>query len=163
MTKTFLFFFILSTTILFSQKNDSPLSYSFEEAYNLQKKEKKPIVVFFHTNWCKFCFAMKKNTFSNKEVIKLLNEKFYFISFDAESTDLVKIKDKIFINKSGTHQLTEILASKNNTISYPSTIIISTNNSIDEQIDSFLSAEEISKILTRYTAMKSSMKNQNGK
>lgn len=150
MTKTFLFFFILSTTILFSQKNDSLLSYSFEEAYKLQEKEKKPIVVFFHTNWCKFCFAMKKNTFSNKEVIKLLNEKFYFISFDAESKKPININGQTFINKSGIHQIAETLASKNGTISYPSTIILSTNNTINEQINSFLSAKELRKILKIY-------------
>ncbi|MEO9570698.1 MAG: thioredoxin family protein [Polaribacter sp.] len=150
MRKTFLFFFILSTTILFSQKNDSLLSYSFEEAYKLQEKEKKPIVVFFHTNWCKFCFAMKKNTFTNKEIIKLLNEKFYFISFNAESKKPININGQTFINKSGIHQITEILASKKGTISYPSTIILSPKNTIDEQIDSFLSVKEIKKILQTY-------------
>jgi len=150
MKNTLLFFFILSTCFLYGQKTNNLINYSFEEAFKLQKKEKKPIVVFFHTSWCKYCFAMKKNTFTDKKVIELLNENFYFISFDAESTDLVKIKDKIFINKSRTHQLAEILASKDNTISYPTTVILSANNRIDEQIDSFLSAEEISKILTTY-------------
>lgn len=152
MKKKFFFFFIFSTGIIFSQKNKALNSYSFEEAYKLQEIEKKPMVVFFHTNWCKYCFAMKKNTFIDKKVVNLLNENFYFISFDAESKDSVTIKDKIFKNKSGTHQIVEVLASKNNTISYPSTIILSASNSIDEQIDSFLSAKEINKILTAYLA-----------
>ncbi|MCL7762417.1 thioredoxin family protein [Polaribacter sp. Z014] len=154
MKKTLLFFFIFSNGILFSQKNNALKSYSFEEAYNLQEKEKKPIVIFFHTKWCKYCFGMKKKTFSDKKVIDLLNKYFYFIPFDAESKDLIKIKDKIFKNESGTHQIAQVLASKNNTISYPSTVILSANNIIDEQIDSFLSAEEISKILTKYIAKK---------
>ncbi|OAD45387.1 thioredoxin family protein [Polaribacter atrinae] len=160
MIKTLLFFFILSTGMLFSQKSNTLLSFSFEEAYKLQEKEKKPLVVFFHTKWCKYCFAMKKSTFMDKKVIDLLNQNFYFITFDAESTDTLKIKDKTFKIKSGVHQIVEVLASKNNTISYPSTIIISTNNTIEEQIDSFLSAEEITKILTSYIV---SNKNHNGK
>ena len=156
MKKTRLFFFIFSTSILLSQKNNTLKSYSFEEAYKLQEKEKRPIVVFFHTNWCKYCFAMKKNTFINKKVVALLNKEFYFISFNAESKDLVNIKDKIFKNKSGIHEIVEVLAFKNNTISYPSTIILSANNTIDEQIDSFLSAKEISKILTTYLSKRPS-------
>lgn len=150
MKKTFLFFFIFSTGIIFGQKNNTLKSYSFEDAYKLQEKEKRPIVIFFHTNWCKFCFAMKKNTFTDKKTIDLLNKNFYFISFDAESKKPVSIKDKIFKNTSGIHQIVVVLASKNNTISYPSTVILSTNNTIDEQIDAFLSAKEISKILTTY-------------
>ena len=69
MKKTLLLFLILSTEILFSQKTSSLISLSFEEAYKLQEKEKRPIVVFFYTNWCKYCFAMKKNTFNDKKTI----------------------------------------------------------------------------------------------
>ena len=154
MKNTLLFFFILSTCFLYGQKTNTLINYSFEEAFKLQEKEKKPIIVFFHTNWCKYCFAMKNNTFRDEKIIDLLNKHFYLISFDAESKESVNIKGKIFKNKSGIHQIVEVLASKNNTISYPSTIIISANNTIDEQIDSFLSAEEISKILTSYIAVK---------
>ncbi|WP_341221161.1 thioredoxin family protein [Polaribacter atrinae] len=150
MIKTLLFFFILSTGLLFSQKSNTLLSFSFEEAYKLQEKEKKPLVVFFHTKWCKYCFAMKKSTFMDKKVIDLLNQNFYFITFDAESTDTLKIKDKTFKNKSGIHEIVEILASRDNTISYPTTVILSANNTIDEQIDSFISATEIHEILTTY-------------
>lgn len=64
--------------------SDFPKVYSLEKAILLQKKEPKPIVVFVHTKWCKFCLAMKRNTFTNKEVIDLLNASFYFVDFDAE-------------------------------------------------------------------------------
>lgn len=154
MKTTLLFFFILSTEVLFSQKTNSLISYSFEEAYQLKEKEKKPILVFFHTNWCKYCFAMKKNTFNNEKVIELLNKNFYFISFDAESKEVINIKGKTFKNKSGIHEIVETLASKKNNISYPSTILISANNTIDAQIDSFLSATEINKILKLYLSRK---------
>ncbi len=86
----------------------------------------------------------------DKKVIDLLNQNFYFITFDAESTDTLKIKDKTFKNKSGIHEIVEILASRDNTISYPTTVILSANNTIDEQIDSFISATEIHEILTTY-------------
>ena len=151
MKKSFLFFLIFSSAFIFSQKKDITLkNYTFEEAYALQEKEKKPLLIFFHTDWCKYCFTMKKNTFSDKEIIKLLNDKFYFISFDAESKKPITIKGNVFKNKAGIHQITEILATKNGTISYPSTIIINPSNIIDEQIDSFLSADELKKLLSKY-------------
>ena len=60
-------------------------AYSFEEAEQLSLENPKPIVVFVHTNWCKYCKMMENTTFKNKELINELNANFYFVLFDAES------------------------------------------------------------------------------
>jgi len=146
-----IFIFLFSTFHFFGQKNESNLNtFSFEEAFAMQAKKNKPMLIFFHTDWCKYCFTMKKNTFTNEETIKLLNDNFYFVSFNAESKKAITLKGNLFENKSGTHEIVKALATKNGNISYPTNVLLSSKNSIDEQIDSFLSAKQINKLLKRY-------------
>lgn len=69
----------------------------------------KPVVVFLHTDWCSYCLLMQRKTFQDPRVIQLLNEAFYFISFNAESKEEVYFQSKTyrFIPKglySGTHE-----------------------------------------------------------
>lgn len=56
---------------------------TFEEVDTLSVK--KPVIIFLHTDWCKYCRVMEETTFKNKEVIEKLNSDYYFVSFDAES------------------------------------------------------------------------------
>lgn len=51
---------------------------------------------------------------------------------------------------SGIHQLTKELASKNGRVSYPTTVVLGTNNRIDEQVTTFLSAANLKKLLSTY-------------
>jgi thioredoxin-related protein len=55
-----------------------------EQIESLQTVEKRNVIVFIHTDWCKYCKVMHDKTFKNETVIKLINDKFYFIDFDAE-------------------------------------------------------------------------------
>ncbi len=147
----FLAFFIFLSG--FSQKNTSQtlIKYSFEEITELQTKEKKPVVVFLHTDWCKYCFAMKKNTFKNKNIVKILNEKFYFVSFNAESKKEVSFNNHIFKfrpnGNTGTHEIAVALT--NNKLTYPSTIILSSKNEIILEANTFLNAKKLLTILQK--------------
>lgn len=156
MIKSFFILFFMSL-VLFSQQNKDhfPNTVNAEKAFILQKETKKPIVFFFYTNWCKYCFAMKKNTFTNEKVLNLLNDNFHFVMFDAESKTPVKIKRKTFENTSGVHELAIRLATKNGYISYPSFVILNHKSRIDEQVNSFLSANETEKLLSLYLKKKS--------
>jgi uncharacterized protein YyaL (SSP411 family) len=49
-------------------------TYSFQEAEKLSVENPKPIVVFVHTSWCKYCKMMENITLKNTEVISILNE-----------------------------------------------------------------------------------------
>ena len=123
-------------------------SYTFEEVEQLQKIQQKPVVIFIHTSWCKFCYAMKEKTFTNVKVISLLNEKFYFVTFDANFKRSIRYMGRDFNFKKtsrsyGIHELAEALATTDKGISYPTTVILDAKNSIDEQITSYLSAEQL--------------------
>ncbi len=150
--KTFILLFICVSLNLFSQQEKIQVlhEYTFEELTELQKKEQRPVVVFLHTNWCKYCFAMKKNTFTNTKVINLLNNNFYFISFNAESKKEITYNNYTFKFKpsgtnTGVHELAVALTS--NKLTYPSTIVLSNKNEIIFEADSFLNSSSLTKSL----------------
>ena len=69
---------------------------------------------------------MDKNTFTDPEVAKLLNEKFYPVKFDAEQTADVVFRGNTFkfipSGNKGTHQLA--IALLNGQLSYPNFVFL---------------------------------------
>ncbi len=153
MLKHFLFLSLFISLNSFSQENISEtlIKHSFEEVTLLQSKEKRPVIVFLHTDWCKYCFAMKKNTFNNKDILKILNERFYFISFNAESKKDVSFNNHLFKYKpngnTGVHEIAVALTS--NKLTYPSTIILSSENEILFEASTFLNSKNLLNILMK--------------
>jgi len=156
MKKYFLILILFISSLVFAQENSNkfPVTIDAENAFTLQKETKKPIVFFFYTDWCKYCFTMKKNTFTDDTIIQLLDDNFHFVLFNAESKNPVKVKNKTFENTSGVHDLVISLASKKGYMSYPSLVILNHKTRIDEQVDTFLSAEQLEELLTKYLKKK---------
>lgn len=151
MKKFLILCFILSANQNFAQLK----THTFEEAEKFSIEHPKPFVVFIHTSWCKYCKMMQNSTFKNQEVIKQLNEKFYFILFDAETKNNITFNNHIFKfnpkgNNSGIHELAEALAEEEGSIAYPTITILNPNHSIEFQFQSFLSAENLLKLLVQF-------------
>lgn len=155
MKKIFLLFVFLSSFIINSQSKTIELEVlTFEEVEKLQKKAQKPIVVFIYTDWCKFCHGMKKTTFKNKKIVKLLNDKFYFIELNAESKKGISFLGRTFVYKpsganTGTHELAKELATINKRISYPTTTILNQRFEIEIQMSGVKTATEMKNILLK--------------
>lgn len=124
----------------------------FEQIDSLQKVEKRNVVVFIRTDWCKYCKVMHNKTFKNEAVIKLINEKFYFVDFDAEEKREIVFNKASFTYKpsgssSGVHELALQLGTINKQISYPTLCILNYKNEIIFQYSSFLNGRDLMKIL----------------
>jgi len=127
-------------------------TYTFQEVEKLSKENPKPIVVFIHTSWCKYCQMMENGTLKNKAVINKLNSAFYFIYFNAESKKDINYNNYTYKfipsgNNIGIHELAIQLATVNKTIVHPTLTIIDKNNSILYQNQSFLDAKSLLTIL----------------
>lgn len=112
----------------------------------------KPILIFFHTDWCKFCQNMKQTTFRDQEVIRYLNERFYYVSFNAEQKSEVRFGGNTFKfiprgGNSGTHQFAEIMATTDGELSYPTIVVLNRNLEVVFKYNSFLSARELIPVL----------------
>jgi thioredoxin-related protein len=117
-------------------------TYSFEEIDSLQNRQHRKTIVFIHTDWCKYCQAMKNSTFKNKEVIKNLNENFYFITLNAEEKHSITFNAKKFGNNTGIHELAYELASINNQTRYPAICVLNAQNEIVFQQSNYLPAKD---------------------
>lgn len=147
--KLFLLLFFFCAVSGFAQLK----TYTFSEAEKLEKKQPKPIFVFVHTSWCKYCRMMENSTFKDPEVIRLLNDNFYFVALDAEQKTPILFKNNTFVFKpkgqnSGVHQLAEELGTIDGTVTYPTFSILDKNNTILLQINSFTDAQTMVRLLS---------------
>ena len=158
-TKKLLFLFIFFgcfTIYAQESKGKEVLNiFTFEEVEELHQQIPKPILIFLYTDWCKICFGMKKTTFKNQEVIKLLNNNFYFVKLNAEEKQDITFLGKIFTYKptginTGMHELAVELGTIKKTIIYPTTIILNTVFEIDAQLTGLYNARKMIGILTAY-------------
>lgn len=129
-------------------------TYTFEEAEKLSQQNPKPIVVFIHTSWCKYCRIMENSTFKNQEIISVLNDNFYFIALDAESKSVIRFNNHSFQFKpkgqnTGTHELATALAEIDSQVIYPAITILQTDYSIVFQKHSFLGAKDLLAVLEK--------------
>lgn len=100
--------------------------YSFKELDNLQKKKPKKVLVNITTGFCNSCKVMSKTTFVDSALAKIINEKYYFVQFNVESSDTIEFKGEKFaksvINNFPLHSLS--LKLTDNRFSLPATVVL---------------------------------------
>lgn len=148
--KNFLYvlIFFWATPHSFAQLN----LVQFEQIDSLQKIEKRNLVVFIHTDWCKYCQVMKSKTFKNEKVIKEINKHFYFVDFNAEEKRKIIFNNFNFKpnrNSSGIHEIAIQLGTINNQITYPTLCVLNEKNEIVFQYSGFLNAKDLLGILEK--------------
>lgn len=98
---------------------------------------------------------MENTTFKNKEIIRYLNQNFYFISFNAEDKKEIKFNKNTFKFKpkgtnSGIHELAELLSNQ----TYPTITILNSDYTILTQIESFANAKTLLRIFQKISQTK---------
>ena len=68
--------------------------YSYKEGFAKALKEKKPMVIDFYADWCKWCKVMDKETFADSEVANKMNREFVAIRIhmDRPSQEPIQFK-----------------------------------------------------------------------
>ncbi|MCP4761846.1 MAG: thioredoxin family protein [archaeon] len=56
----------------------------YEQGLKLAKEQSKPVFLYFHADWCKYCKKLKQITFADKTVLNYLSENFISITIDTE-------------------------------------------------------------------------------
>jgi thioredoxin-related protein len=140
--------------LLPKQSFAQPNTYQFEQIDSLQKIEKRTVLVFIHTDWCKYCQTMENTTFENVKIIEQINEQFYFVTLNAEEKRNIVFNNHVFKYKptganTGTHELAEQLGRVESKVAYPTLCFLNTDNEIIFQYPQYINHAELMAILTR--------------
>ena len=127
-------------------------TYQFAQIDSLQKIETRPLFVFIHTSWCKYCNAMEQTTFKHKAIITELNKKYYSIFLNAETKEDIFFNNHLFKYKVtgyniGSHEIAEQLALINEKIEFPTICILNPKTEIIHQKSSYTSSADLKQIL----------------
>ncbi|NOT77023.1 MAG: DUF255 domain-containing protein [Cyclobacteriaceae bacterium] len=140
------------SSVSFAQEtHSSPVKWmTFEQAVEKSKTEKRKIFIDVYTDWCGWCKVMDKNTFSEAQVAKVLNEEFYPVKFNAEQTADIVFNGTTFKfigeGNRGTHQLA--MALLNNQLSYPTVVFLDEEFKMIQPLPGYQKAEDFHKIIT---------------
>ena len=72
---------------------------NFKSAQLKSEENPKPIFIEFTAKWCGWCKKMDKTTFSDDEVIDVLNNQFYAVKIDFDSPTPIEYKGDTYTGK----------------------------------------------------------------
>ncbi len=106
-------------------------------------KEPRPIIIDVYTSWCGWCKEMDEKTYGNEKVVTYINEHFYAVKFNAESTDSVVLGSiKYGYNPAyNTNSLAVYLLS--GLMGYPTTVLLSSIDARPAPLSGYLKPSEL--------------------
>jgi thioredoxin-related protein len=129
-----------------ASKADELKWYSLEEAQTAGKKEKRKYMIDIFTDWCGWCKVMDKKTFSAADVASVLSTKYYPVKFNAEQTENLIFKDKVYKYNGSTNELVNVWLGTS--FGYPTTVFLDEKLNVIGTVSGFKDAAEFKKILT---------------
>ena len=130
---------------------------SLEDAVYLQEASPRNILIDVYTNWCGPCKSLDRITFSNKSVIKYINDNFYAVKFNAEGNDVINFKGYEFTNpnynpsksnrRNSSHQLTRSLGVS----AYPTIVFLDKSSNLVHRLRGYKSPRQIEVYLKLFT------------
>ncbi|WP_437921034.1 thioredoxin family protein [Sphingobacterium sp. LRF_L2] len=138
-----------------AQKKESIQWLSFEQLSDSLASKPKDVLLFFHTDWCVYCRKMQQDVFTNSTVIDKINREYYAVHFDAESVDTVSFDGQHLTNtttvkrRGSYHSLAKILASRNGSLSFPTTLILNADFTVHQRHFQYLSPKTLLKALEK--------------
>ncbi|SMG34641.1 thioredoxin family protein [Sphingobacterium psychroaquaticum] len=151
----FLFFLLtLSMSRLRAQQKAAAVNWiTFEQLSDSLAIHPKKVLLFFHTDWCAYCRKMQREVFTDPKIVTQLNTHYYAVRFDAESTDTVSFDGALYTNsapqkKTGSyHKLAELLAARQGTFSFPTTIILNAHFQVQTRSFEYLDRKKLARVI----------------
>ncbi len=123
-------FILISGAAFGKAKEDSFRWVNIHHIQDSMLANPRPVMMFIHTDWCKYCRLMERTVFTDSTLADSFNRFCYSVKLDAGyKEDIVFLGRTFSYIKTGDgvgyHELAYFLASKNKQVSYPSTVFFS--------------------------------------
>lgn len=127
---------------------------TFSDFEKVQKDNKKPIIIHIYTDWCSICKIESFQINKDKDLVKLMNENFNFINFEAEKTkEKISFQGREFNylsnGNSGIHELALALSKNKQQPVYPLWIILDENQELIYYHEGAFTAEKMKEKLKK--------------
>jgi len=135
------------------KKSDEGINWvSINELPALQAKEKRKVFIDVYTNWCGPCKMMMKNTFTDKGIIKYINQNYYAVKFNAEGNEEITFKETTYKNptydpaktagRNGTHDFAGIAAVEGR-LAYPTLVFLDEDLNLIGPLQGYRQADQL--------------------
>jgi len=83
--KRILFLSLITLVICSFTKAEKVKWYSWNEGYELAKKENKPILLFVQATWCNTCKRLNDKTFNNADIVPIIQKDYIPVKYDVDT------------------------------------------------------------------------------
>ena len=112
---------------------------SFNEGVELARSSNKKVLVDVYTDWCTWCKKMDSEVYTNKEVVRLLNEHFIAVKLNAESAAPISFKGKSYTEADLARQL--------GVSGYPTTLFFDQNSNPITDLSGYAEPDRFARVL----------------
>lgn len=136
-----------------AQQTKSVNWLTFEQLEDSLAKNPKKVFIDFYTGWCTYCRKMDKKVFTKLEVIKVLNQDYYAVHFDAESTSEIVFGGHTLINnqigktRNPIHQIAQLLALRKGQFTAPTLVILDKDFKVTARYFEYMDSKQLLKAL----------------
>ena len=131
---------------------DSIKWHSIDQAIQLANQEPRVLVIDVYTDWCGWCKRMDATTFSDPEVIEIMNKHFYPVKLDAEGKEDIVIGDRTFKfvdnGRRGYHEIAVVVT--RGRLSYPTISYVDAQGKVLEAAPGYKTADQFRVYLAYY-------------
>lgn len=125
--------------------------YTLPQALASAREKPKKIIVGVYTNWCNGCRVMNSTTFTDSMIAPYLNDKFYYVPFNAETKEDLTFHDQIFMGAGKKGQFHElVLALTKGNFALPTLIVIDEQLNVIDVLPFYLNPESLDPVLRFY-------------
>ncbi len=146
---------IIALLMGFNSDNSKLDWYGWNKGYPKGLETQKVILVDVYTDWCGWCKKMDKTTYSNEEIVKIIEENFIPIKFNPEEDKTYTIDG----NQVNGRKLLQIISSGQHS-GYPSTYFLFPSKREIKKVGGYKGPKAFKKTLNRILAYKKKINQQ---
>ncbi|TXE17886.1 DUF255 domain-containing protein [Psychroserpens burtonensis] len=151
MKHIFLSLVFSSFVIISYSQSDKTIEWkTWEQLEHALKEQPKPVLIYFHADWCAYCKKLDREVFTNTKVVEKINRDYYAVEMDVETLDTIVFDGVTFVNtqaetkRNPTHELPLLLGSRENEVfSLPVTLFFDTNFVVRDRTYNYYTARQL--------------------
>ena len=135
---------VLIMSFSFSNNDAEKINWiSMSQLDEMYAKNPRPVLVDIYTDWCGWCKQMDKTTYRDDKLAAYINEHYYAVKFNAESTENITFNKKLYrYNKQyRVNELAVYLTSGR--LAFPTTVVMSGVNGDPAPLPGYMKPKQL--------------------